>query len=137
MVNNFVVQPTKEGETKTCEHCKKPIISRLKVYKDYPDKIQWQDKDKTEAHYDKMGDCKGETQEEPKPTDEKEAQLKAVIPDLDIATKKIVCNETLLLVGIRKEVQETLKDIVIDPHPGMIWEITHAIWLKYFGEKEK
>jgi len=136
LVNNYVEQPKEEGEKKDCPNCGKPLVARLKVYKDYQDKIQWQDEKKTEAHYDKMGDCKGETPKE-ESKNEKQVEKKPEIKDLDVTTKKIVSNETLLMVGIRKEIEDTLKDVVIDPHPGMVWEMTALIYKKYFGVKEE
>ncbi len=130
----FITQPKTEGEKKDCPSCGKPIVARLKVYKDYPDKIQWQDEKVTEAHYDKMGDCKGEKVE---PTPEKQAEPKKEIDELDFDTKKIVAKESILLFKIKKEVEASLKDMVADPHPGMVWQMTELIWKKYFGDKEQ
>jgi len=131
----FIVQPTKEGETKDCPSCGKPIVARLKVYKDYPDKIQWQDEKVTEAHYDKMGDCKGVTPEQAENQASAEPTPNEKPTELDIATKKIVANESTLLFKIKKEVEASLKDMVADPHPGMVWQMTELIWTKYFKEK--
>ena len=57
----FITQPKKEGETKDCPNCGGKLVARLKVYKDYDDKIQWQNEKETTAHYDKDGNCKGIT----------------------------------------------------------------------------
>ncbi len=43
-----------------CPNCGNTLVSRLKEYKDYDNKIQWQDQDKTKAHFDKNGNCKGQ-----------------------------------------------------------------------------
>lgn len=129
----------KLGDKIDCGTCEAHLICRMSNYEGrFADKPQYQDEDNTKAHFDKFGNCKNKpTKEEiPKQTDEKQSQLKSDTEELDIATKKIVCNETILMVKIRKEIEATLKDVVIDPHPGMVWEMTHAIWLKYFGEKE-
>jgi len=55
----FVDAPTEEGQKKDCPNCGKPMISRLKTYKDnkYPAKKQWQEVDDTKAHFDKDGGC--------------------------------------------------------------------------------
>jgi len=68
MSSSYIVQPKKEGETKDCPNCGKPIISRLAVYPKNPEwnKIIWQELDKTMAHYDNKGNCK--TQEESEQT---------------------------------------------------------------------
>ena len=56
---------------------------------------------------------------------------------LDESTQKLVKNEAEVMVHIRTLVENKVKDLTVDPHPGMIWEMTHAIWLKYFGAPEK
>ena len=58
----FITQPTEEGEKMKCPNCGQELISRLKEYKDFPSKIQWQDKEQTKAHFDKNGNCKGQEQ---------------------------------------------------------------------------
>jgi len=139
----FIIQPNKEGETKKCDACGMDIIGRLTDYKGrFPDKLQWQLFTERKAHYDKDGNCKGEinlnsttpnTSDNtiiPQNTQEKDSSL-------DESTKTIVTNEATLLYKIKKEVEITLKDVAIDPHPGMIWQMTELIWQKYFGDKEK
>lgn len=132
----YIVQPDTEGQIKDCPSCGKPIVARLKVYKDYPDKIQWQDEKVTEAHYDKMGDCKGVTPEQAENQASVEPTPKEKPTELDIATKKIVANESTLLFKIKKEVEASLKDMVKDPHAGMVWQMSELIWKKHFGDKE-
>lgn len=56
----FITQPKEEGQKMNCPNCGQELISRLKEYKDFPSKIQWQDKDQTKAHFDKNGGCKGQ-----------------------------------------------------------------------------
>jgi len=64
----FITQPTEEGEKKKWPNCGPDLISRLKESKDFPSKIQWQDKEQTKAHFDKTGNCKGQEQTtEPSP----------------------------------------------------------------------
>lgn len=134
-MSNFIVQPKTEGETKDCPNCGKPLIARLKVYKDYPNKIQWQNKDSTDAHYDKVGNCKGE--ETPvTPTPEPSPQPETPKSKLDDMTRSTVENETELFYNIKKCVEAKLKSLEVDPHPGMVWEMTNSIWTKYFGAKE-
>lgn len=138
----FIAQPKTEGETKDCPSCGKPIISRLKEYKDFPSKIQWQNEKETKAHYDKDGNCNGSTgdghaktlststQQETIPTTKPSVEL------LDSGTKKIIKNEALLLFHVRKEVEIAIKEYEDDPHGGMIGQFTELIWKKYFGDKE-
>lgn len=56
----FIVQPKTEGQTMNCPNCDGLLVARLKEYKYFTSKIQWQDKDQTKAHFDKYGGCKGE-----------------------------------------------------------------------------
>ena len=56
----FITQPKVEGQKMDCPNCGQEVISRLKEYKDFPSKIQWQDKEQTKAHFDKNGACKGQ-----------------------------------------------------------------------------
>jgi len=56
---SFITQPKTEGEKMDCPNCNAPLLSRLKEYKDYENKIQWQDVNQTKAHFDKNGNCKG------------------------------------------------------------------------------
>ena len=48
----------KEGETKTCQSCNELIVCRMTDYKNYENKLQWQNHGDTKAHYDKTGKCK-------------------------------------------------------------------------------
>lgn len=70
---------------------------------------------------------------------ERQAEIKekSDIKPLDEKNKELVHNEAELLVSIRNQVETTVKECVIDPHPGMIWEMTALIWRKHFGELEK
>ena len=64
----FITQPTEEGEKMDCPNCGQELISRLKEYKDFPSKIQWQDKEQTKAHFDKTGNCKGQQENQSETT---------------------------------------------------------------------
>lgn len=136
----FIVQPTGEGEKMECPNCGAELISRLKEYKDFPSKIQWQNKDQTKAHFDKNGDCKGETLEvENNETSEQPQNKASQIPNsslLDDSTKKLVSNEAELLLHVRNQVLETAQKYEKEPNLGMVWEMTSLIWSKYFGDKE-
>jgi len=136
----YIEQPKEEGESKDCPNCKKPIVARLKEYKDYPNKIQWQDKDQTKAHYDKDGNCKAQTTESPlEQTTIPESTIQKLPPAvnlLDEVTKKLIKNEATLLYHIRNEVENTIKAFETDPHGGMIGQFTELIWRKYFSDKE-
>lgn len=138
----FITQPKEEGETKDCPNCKRPIIARLKEYKDYPSKIQWQDKDQTKAHYDKDGNCKLQTLETTQTeVDSTSSQTQILVQPpslglLDVGTKKLIKNESTYLYHIRKEVENNIKEFEVNPHGGMIGQFTELIWKKYFGDKE-
>ncbi len=131
----FIEQPKTEGEKKDCPSCEGKIISRLKEYKDFPSKIQWQNESETKAHFDKDGNCKDSTtvttEQESLPTTKPSLEL------LDDVTKKIIKNEALLLYHVREQVESSIKEYCEDnPHGGMIGQFTELIWKKYFGDKE-
>lgn len=48
----------KEGATSVCKTCGSTIICRMTSYKNFPNKLQWQN-DSGTAHYDRDGNCKG------------------------------------------------------------------------------
>jgi len=134
--NNFVEQPTKEGEAKDCPNCGKPLVARLKVYKDWPDKVIWQNKEDTEAHYTKDGNCKGETpKEEPKPDNKKQTELPKDAT-LSVEHERIISTKARLLWRIRLQVEATIKALESDPNGGMIWEMTKIIYQELYGDKK-
>lgn len=115
----FIEQPKTEGETKDCPSCKAPLVARLKQYKDWPDKILWQNKDKTEAHYDKDGNCKGSPSETVVTQDsiletrvssdvEKVETTTHEIPEVNENFKEFIQENTIELLQIEKEVKEML-----------------------------
>ena len=138
----FIKQPDTEGEKKDCPNCGKPIVSRLKEYKDFPSKIQWQNEKETKAHYDKDGNCNGSkdtvhtetlssnTSQETTPTTKPSLDL------LDDSTKKIIKNEATLLYHVRKQVESAIKEYEDDPNPAMIGQYVGLIWTKLFGGKK-
>lgn len=148
----FVDQPKEEGEKKDCPNCVKPMIARLKTYKDsqYKPKIQWQEIDETKAHYDKDGNCQWKQNKLEKenqnnsntiPTsppvlgryiNSSENNQKSEIPELDGEMKSIVEGETLVLFQIRNIVENFLKKFESDPHGGMIGQFTEIIYTKHF-----
>ncbi len=153
----FVDQPKEEGEKKDCPNCEKPMIARLKTYKDnqYKPKIQWQEINETKAHYDKDGNCQwkqNKLEEEnqndsntipisPPVTDrytnnsnnssDNNEKLES-IPELDKEMKSMVEGETLVLFQIRNTVKNFLKKFELDPHGGMIGQFTEIIYNKHF-----
>lgn len=138
----FITQPTKEGETRECDNCGMDLTARLTDYKGrFPDKIQWQSKNERKAHYDKDGNCKGiddEAQEYPNGKAEPHPETQNIdLKPLDPSTRKTVSNEAEFICHIRKEVIATVKKHDVDPHPGMIWEMSALIWRKYFGAPEQ
>ena len=135
----FITQPKKEGETKTCPNCDNTIVGRLKEYKDYPSKIQWQNEKETKAHYDKDGNCAGTIITQESTVETTNSTVTEDLPSLDFLdtpTKNLISNETLLLYHIRNQVESTIKKYEVDPHGGMIGQFTELIWKKYFGAKE-
>lgn len=149
----FVDQPKEEGEKKDCPNCKKPMIARLKTYKDsqYKPKIQWQETDETKAHYNKDGNCQwkqNKLEEENQnnsntiPTSppvvdrynnssDNNQKLKS-IPELDKEMKSMVEGETLVLFQIRNTVEKFLEKFESDPHGGMVGQFTEIIYTKHF-----
>ena len=67
-----------------------------------------------------------ETKPEPK-TETKE------IGDLEMKPRVDVSIE--LILKLRKQVTAKVKEYEVDPHPGMIWEITALLYKEYFGDK--
>ena len=138
----FIEQPKTEGEKKDCPSCGMKLVARLKVYKDYDDKIQWQNEKETKAHYDKDGNCNGTTTNGPTETlstsikSTTTVESKPSLELLDKSTKNMIKNEATLMYHVRREVESAIKEYEDNPNGGMIWEMAHAIWLKYFGDKE-
>ena len=122
----------KEGDQVKCGTCGEVIIYRMSEYANYTNRLQWQTLSNKTAHNDKNGDCKtkGTPKPETKPEPKKEETQKI---NLTASTLEDVKNETILLFNIRLQVIATLKEIAIDPHPGMIWEMTALIFKKHFG----
>ena len=138
-MSNFtkIDKPTKEGEESKCIHCNIQLIGRLTDYKGrFPDYLQWQSPTERKAHYLKDGGCKEATPNTSSNVPEATAQpLKLEI--LDEGTQKLVKNEALFMVHIKSLVEQQVKEYTVNPHPGMIWEMTSLIWSKYFGGLEK
>lgn len=145
----FIKQPEKEGESKECPNCGDNIVARLKVYKDYPDKIQWQDAKETKAHYDKDGNCKTKTQDtEIDPTLDiqettvetssniEEANIEPISEENKLDESKTISEKAQLLWMIRLQVESTIKDLEKSPNGGMIWEMTKIIYQEVYGDKE-
>ncbi len=134
----FVDQPKEEGEKKDCLNCDKPMIARLKTYKDpqYKPKIQWQETDDTKAHYDKDGNCvrspEKQTAPVPEPIAPDSPPQFAKLPELDGEMKSIVEGDTLILYQTRNTVEEFLKKFESDPHGGMVGQFTEIIYNKHF-----
>ena len=132
----FVTQPTEEGEKIDCPNCGKPLIARLKTYRnnDFPPKVQWQDKDQTKAHYDQFGNCKDAPQEQTQSQEPTPAapQSTAKVPPIDPELKSKIEGETLVLLQINTTVTDFLKTIVADPNGGMIGQFTQIIYDKHF-----
>lgn len=130
----------KEDATMTCQNCNTDLICRKKYYGgDFASKLQWQNADGT-AHYKWKGDGKFDCVL-PKDDDAQEAPPPTIsstdLKPLDPIVTKIVSNEAEFICHIRQEVITTVKKHDVDPHPGMIWEMTALIWKKYFGDPEK
>ena len=146
----FITQPTKEGETKDCPNCGAKLIARLKVYKDYDDKIQWQNEKETKAHYDKDGNCNGITTSGtvhiPETTTQgtitQETTLETNTANniqtdyLTDDTKKSIKDTAETLWYIRIQVEQTIKDLEVNPHGGMIWEMSKIIYDELYGDKK-
>lgn len=129
----FVDQPKAEGETMDCPNCGKPLVARLKTYKTFDDKIQWQDKDVTKAHYDQYGNCKDAPEEQShEPTAVTQSTSK--IPVIDSELKSKIEGETLMLLQINTTVTDFVKKLVVDPNGGMIGQFTQIIYDKHFKE---
>jgi len=130
----FIEQPKKEGDTMDCPTCNVQLIGRLKEYNDFPSKIQWQDTDKTKAHFDKDGNCNSEGVEPT--TQESTPQFTVNKSDVLLNTsKKIVQDESEVLLSIRNEVLDVAGKYDEEPNLGMVWEMTHAIWLKHYSDR--
>ncbi len=135
----FITQPKKEGETIECPNCKDIIIARLKEYKDFPSKIQWQDHDKTKAHFDKDGNCKGmQSQTTTVETNTSDgfdtpvtAPEKQTLPEISPELKANIEGDELLLLQIRKVVTDFAGKFEINPHPGMISNHTDIHFKKF------
>lgn len=48
----------KEGATNICNACGETTVCRMTTYKDFPNKLQWQNHGDTKAHYTAKGLCK-------------------------------------------------------------------------------
>ncbi len=133
----------KEGAEMTCRSCGTDLICRMKEYKgDFAPKLQWQNEDYS-AHYNTK-DGKTFTCNIPNDDEAQEAPVTDTVSSsnvdlkpLDAGTKKLVSNEAEFICHIRKEVIATVKKHDVDPHPGMIWEMSALIWKKYFGASEE
>jgi len=133
----FITKPDEEGETTKCQNCDVDLIARWTDYKGrYEDKLQWQTLEPRKAHYDKEGNCN--TDEKPKTFAEQQetAQNTTKLPILTSEDFKTVHDESKFILQIRKVIQDTVKESEIDPHPGMIWEMTALIFKKYYGVKK-
>lgn len=146
----FITQPKKEGEIKDCPNCGAKLIARLKVYKDYDDKIQWQNEKETKAHYDKDGNCNGittsgtahipETTTQGTITQETtlETTTTPIQTDyLEDDQKKIIKHSAESLWYIRIQVEQTIKDLEVNPNMGMIWQMTEIIYNELYGDKKQ
>lgn len=143
--------PKNEEDKMTCPDCEMSLVARLKTYQDntFPAYVQWQNTNETKAHKTKDGNCAGiTTTSGTHDTSDTTTILGNITqkivnekyPDspLDETTKTIVNNEATLLYKIKKEVEVSLKDVVIDIHyADMVWGMTELIWQKYFRGKEK
>jgi len=132
-------KPTQEGEKIECPNCGIEIISRLKTYKDnrYKPYIQWQNLEDTNSHLDPNGKCRGLETETPQ---EKPKETPKPTTDLTILASehfKTVHDEAEFILKIRKEVLSTVRESEVDPHPGMIWEMTALIFQKHYGVKKQ
>lgn len=132
----FIIQPAEEGEKMKCPNCGTELISRLKEYKDFPSKIQWQDKDQTKAHFDKNGNCKGETPEQAEnaasQTTPTESTTKQKAPTFSQETISMIEGEAMTLYMIRNVVNKFLKKFEDTPHGGMVGQFTELIFEKHF-----
>ena len=140
----FIKQPEKEGEEMKCPLCGMDLIARLKEYKDYPSKVQWQNKSHTKAHFDKDGNCSGTQTTDTQTitttssnTPEGNIEPNSFTNILDEATTKIIQNETILLHSIRKIILTKAKEFEKDPNPAMIGQYVGLIWEKYFSHKKE
>ena len=131
----FVTPPTKEGDESKCVFCGIRLVGRLTDYGGkFADYIQWQHPTERKAHYLKDGGCKGVTTNtsENKP----EANITPVNLDMiDSGTRKQIEDDAILLHGIRKIIEDKIKDNVIDPNPAMIGQYVGLIWNKHFAFK--
>jgi len=134
----FITAPAKEGDTKKCPECDIDLIGRLTDYKGrYADKLQWQITTERKAHYDKDGNCKSDA---PKPETLEQAQetpaSKKEITAIYSGKEDNIMEDTLRILSLRKQITDIVKEYEIDPHPGMIWEMTALLFKKHFGVKE-
>ncbi len=143
----FVDQPKEEGQKKDCPNCEKPMIARLKTYKDnqYKPKIQWQETDETKAHYDKDGKCVKEDKKETAPestTQHPETPVQTTIttqkiPEFEPDQKSMIEGEILILLMLNNTISNFVKQFVIDPNGGMIGQFTGIIYDKHFKANSK
>ena len=54
------------------------------------------------------------------------------LPKLGEGSEEAVTGEAITLLQIRRRVAETVKKYEVDPHPGMIWEMTAQIYETMF-----
>ncbi len=127
----FIVQPTKEGETKECPTCNVSLIARLTDYKGrFPDKLQWQQSSERKAHYDKDGNCNSTT---PVPESKPETVTKPTL--FDGPDKEKIAKKAILLWNIRCEVELAVKTVEVNPNGGMVWEMTKIIYDEFYRSK--
>ena len=93
----FIVAPKTEGESKECPECKVKLVGRLTDYKGrFPDKLQWQTETERKAHYDKDGNCKGETPKTSQPPtvdeflEKRQAEINETSQNQDETLQKLI-----------------------------------------------
>ena len=135
-----------------CPDCGAPIIARLKTYKDnqYPAYVQWQNEKETTSHKTKEGDCKDTntsgSANVPDPNSSTVIQKSTLETNtanniqtdyLTDATKKSIKDTAETLWYIRIQVEQTIKDLEVNPHGGMIWEMSKIIYQELYGDKKQ
>lgn len=151
----------KEGATMTCFACKSELVCHMSKYGDRQNNLQWQNSDGS-AHYNYVGkDDEGKVQykcnkpeEKPKVnSDESDStepiedddqylqnrqkeirEMNDSLPKFD-SMEEFVEQESILMLSIRKKVTDVVKKYEVDPHSGMIYEITKEIYRKWNYEK--
>jgi len=115
----FITKPTEEGETKDCQKCDTPLISRWTDYKgQWEDKLQWQTLEPRKAHYDKDGNCKTEaTQQETPETTTPKPTLD--IPEPDAITSPHIDKQLILISQIEKKVISYLGNDAVPAKIGL------------------